>query len=308
MEKSVNSNDKENRKSIQCYERCIEKHPEKIKEVASMYVSLLERHPFHGHELILPMKYVKEYLLTGDIVQKGASDKMKCIAVDLARNGLEPEEKELIKNSSFEYLQVAFYYLRDKDIIEFTKRSTYKLKKVVGSEFEIKQAEKPVEEKQKVFVDVINSLSSKQEKQVAVDENKEQKPVSIIDSITNNIINPLKEKIKNTEKQLIETTAVNVKQREIIDNYREKVFELEQVIKTKNLAIQTQERTTEIVAREVNRVTADQKKQIDELENKVKELQGFNTLKLNEEITVFKKEFNELSEWVGKMSDKIKEV
>jgi hypothetical protein len=311
MAKSINSE----RKNVQGYERCMEKHPEKIKEIASMYVSLLERYPLHGHELTLPMKYIKEYLLTGDIAQKGASMKMKAIAMELVNNtdsGLEPEEMELIKKSSSEHMQVAFYYLKNKDVIEFTGRSTYRLKNVSSEVKKEQSIEEKKPENQKVFVDVINNLSGKQVKWVVdtekTDESKDQKPVSIIDNITNNIINPLKDKIKNTEKQLIETTAVNLKQRGIIDDYRERIFELEQIIKTKNLAIQTQERTTETIVREGNQAIADQQNQINELENKVKELQGLNTLRLKEEITGFKKEFDEISEWVNEMSIKVKEV
>jgi len=311
MAKSINSE----RKNVQGYERCMEKHPEKIKEIASMYVSLLEKYPLHGYELTLPMKYIKEYLLTGDIAQKGASMKMKAIAMELVNNtdsGLEPEEMELIKKSSSEHMQVAFYYLKNKDVIEFTGRSTYRLKNVSSEVKKEQSIEEKKPENQKVFVDVINNLSGKQVKWVVdtekTDESKDQKPVSIIDNITNNIINPLKDKIKNTEKQLIEITAVNLKQRGIIDDYRERIFELEQIIKTKNLAIQTQERTTETIVREGNQAIADQQNQINELENKVKELQGLNTLRLKEEITGFKKEFDEISEWVNEMSIKVKEV
>jgi hypothetical protein len=185
--------------------------------------------------------------------------------------------------------------------------------KNVSSEVKKEQSiEEKKPENQKVFVDVINNLSGKQAKWVVdtekTDESKDQKPVSIIDNITNNIINPLKDKIKNTEKQLIEITAVNLKQRGIIDDYRKRIFELEQIIKTKNLAIQTQERTTETIVREGNQAIADQQNQINELENKVKELQGLNTLRLKEEITGFKKEFDEISEWVNEMSIKVKEV
>ena len=311
MAKSINSE----RKNVQGYERCMEKHPEKIKEIASMYVSLLERYPLHGHELTLPMKYIKEYLLTGDITQKGASTKMKAIAMELVNNtdsGLEPEEMELIRKSSSEHMQVAFYYLKNNDVIEFSGRSTYRLKNVSSEVKKEQSIEEKKPENQKVFVDVINNLSGKQAKWVVdtekTDESKDQKPVSIIDNITNNIINPLKDKIKNTEKQLIEITAVNLKQRGIIDDYRKRIFELEQIIKTKNLAIQTQERTTETIVREGNQAIADQQNQINELENKVKELQGLNTLRLKEEITGFKKEFDEISEWVNEMSIKVKEV
>lgn len=304
------------RKNVQGYERCMEKHPEKIKEIASMYVSLLERYPLHGHELTLPMKYIKEYLLTGDITQKGASMKMKAIAMELVNNtdsGLEFEEIELIKKSSSEHMQVAFYYLKNKDVIEFTGRSTYKLKYVGECKKEIEvKAEVKKEEPSNVFVDVVNRITDKQKEIYEVftktDNLLGKKPVSIIDNITNNIINPLKDKIKNTEKQLIETTAVNVKQRGIIDDYRERIFELEQIINTKNLAIQTQERTTETVAIEANRQATIQTNKINELENKVKELQGLNTLRLKEEITGFKKEFDEISEWVNEMSIKVKEV
>ncbi len=311
MAKSINSE----RKNVQGYERCMEKHPEKIKEIASMYVSLLERYPLHGHELTLPMKYIKEYLLTGDIAQKGASMKMKAIAMELVNNtdsGLEPEEMELIKKSSSEHMQVAFHYLKNNDVIEFSGRSTYKLKDIRKFKQinEVKK-EQPTEQLN-VFVDVVNRITDKQkeigEVFAKIDNLQEKKPISIIDNITNNIINPLKDKIKNTEKQLIEITAVNLKQRGIIDDYRKRIFELEQIIKTKNLAIQTQERTTETIVREGNQAIADQQNQINELENKVKELQGLNTLRLKEEITGFKKEFDEISEWVNEMSIKVKEV
>lgn len=312
------------KKDIQCYEKCMEKYPEKIKEIGLMYCELLANFTAHNCELTLPIKYIKEYIETRKIQCKGASEKMKNIAIELVERGLEDADIELIKKSSSQHLQVAFYYLKNNGFIEFTGRSTYRLivptitvqqlKNEVKSLKEVIKT--PKKEDEKVFVNVINNLvttdkKDKEEEEKEVETVVVSKPTSIMDKIKNDIINPLKEKIKNTEKQLIETTTVTTNQREIINSQKariceldtrihiltNRIHELEEALTPSKLIIKAHEDT------------------IRNLELEIKQLKGFNVLNLQEEKVNLEKtikekdeiikEFSDLSEWLKEISKEI---
>lgn len=115
-------------KNQQDYQRCITRHADRINEIASMYYNILKRNDGGDHPITIPITYVKEFLTTGQIAHKGASERMKEQAITFANSGfLTMDDQVLIRESSHEWLQVAFHYLRNVGIIEDAGRGVYRL-------------------------------------------------------------------------------------------------------------------------------------------------------------------------------------